>query len=89
MIKRIADEPSSPFMIKLWDEIKAILPIEKPHKTVGLPTVPYKEVLDGILYILRTGCQWKMLPSGFGSVSDLSQKIPGMEATDVFKKAMG
>ena len=50
---------------KLWDEIRLILPKEKPFKTIGRPTVPYRKVLDGILYILRTGCQWKMLPSEF------------------------
>ncbi|CAN5876163.1 hypothetical protein BH23THE1_BH23THE1_30210 [soil metagenome] len=54
-IKRIPDE--------LWDEIKKILPEEKPSKTVGRPILKYRKVLDGILYVLRTeGCQWKMLP---------------------------
>jgi transposase len=42
---------------KLWDEIKKVLPKEKPSRTVGRPIVPYRKVLDGILYILRTGCQ--------------------------------
>jgi hypothetical protein len=47
-IKRIPD--------KLWDEIKKILPKEKPpSKTVGRPMVKYRKVLDGILYVLRTG----------------------------------
>ncbi len=42
---------------------------EKPSKTIGRPVVPFRIVFDGILYILRTGCQWKMLPSGYGSGS--------------------
>ncbi|MGB0029488.1 MAG: transposase, partial [Nitrososphaeraceae archaeon] len=54
---------------ELWDEIKVILPREKPLKTVGRPIVPYRKVLDGVLYILRTGCQWKMLPNEYGSGS--------------------
>jgi hypothetical protein len=49
-IRRIPDE--------LWDEFKKILPREKPPKTVGRPIIPYRKVLYGILYILRTGCQW-------------------------------
>ncbi len=40
---------------KLWDEIKSIFPKEKPLKTVGRPIVKYRKVLDGILYVLRTG----------------------------------
>ena len=34
---------------ELWDEIKVILPREKPLKTVGRPIVPYRKVIDGIL----------------------------------------
>ena len=46
----------------LWDEIKNILPKEKLPETVGRrPIISYRKVIDGILYILRTGCQWKML----------------------------
>ena len=45
---------------RLWNEIKNILPDEKPENTIGRPIVPYRKVLDGILFILRTGCQWKM-----------------------------
>jgi len=47
----------------LWNEIRNILPKEKPSKTVGRPIVPYRKVLDGVLYVLRTGCPWKLLPS--------------------------
>jgi transposase len=69
-IKRIPD--------KLWDEFKKVLPKEKPQKTVGRPVVPYRRVLDGILYVLRTGCQWKMLPKEYGSGSASHRR-------DVFK----
>ena len=41
----------------LWNEIKNILPHEKPENTIGRPIVPYRKVFDGILYVLRTGCQ--------------------------------
>jgi hypothetical protein len=37
----------------VWNEVKEILPKEKPPKTVGRPSVPYRTVLDGILYVLR------------------------------------
>jgi transposase len=44
----------------LWEEIKLLLPPEKPNKTIGRPVVPFRKVLNGIVYILRTGCQWKV-----------------------------
>ena len=71
---------------KLWNEIRLILPKEKPFKTIGRPIVPYRKVLDGILYILRTGCQWKMLPSEFGSGSTCHRRFQEWNKLDVFKK---
>ena len=53
----------------LLEEIKLLFPPEKPNKTIGRPVVPFRKVLDGILYILTTGCQWKMLPKEYGSGS--------------------
>jgi hypothetical protein len=39
---------------KVWNEVKGILPKEKPLRTVvGRPSVPYRTVLDGILYVLN------------------------------------
>jgi hypothetical protein len=37
----------------LWNEVKNILPAEKPIETIGRPIVPFRKVLDGILYVLR------------------------------------
>ncbi len=71
---------------ELWDEIKIILPKEKPSKTVGRPIISYRKVLDDIHYILRTGCQWKMLPSEFGSGSTCRRRFQEWVEVDIFKK---
>lgn len=71
---------------KLWDEFKRILPREMPLKTVGRPILPYKKVLDGIFYILRTGCQWKILPEEFGSGSVCHRRFNEWKELDVFEK---
>jgi transposase len=77
-IRRIPDE--------LWDEFKKILPREKPSKTVGRPIVKYRLVLDGILYVLRTGCQWKMLPKEYGSGSTCHRRFQEWNKLDIFNK---
>ena len=51
----------------LWDECRPLLPPEKPLGTTGRPVVPFRRVLDGILHVLRTGCQWQAVPREFGS----------------------
>ncbi len=70
----------------LWDEIKSIFPKEKSSKTVGRPIVKYRKVLDGILYVLRTGCQWKMLPKEYGSSSTCHRRFQEWNGLNVFKK---
>jgi len=72
---------------KLWDGFKKILPREKPPKTVGQPVIPYRMVLDGIFYILRTGCQWKMLPKEYGSSSTCHRRFQEWNQLKIFKKA--
>jgi putative transposase len=72
---------------ELWDEIRTILPKEKPPKTVGRPIIPFRKVLDGILYILKAGCQWKMLPSEYGSSSTCHRRFQEWVKLGIFKKA--
>ena len=72
---------------KLWDEFNKLLPKEKPPKTVGRPAVSYRKVLEGIFYVLRTGCQWKMLPNQYGSGSTCHRRFQEWNELDVFKNA--
>ena len=71
---------------KLWDMIDPILPREKPNNTVGRPVIPFRKVLDGIVYVLRSGCQWKMLPSEFGSGSTCHRRFQEWVKLNIFKK---
>ena len=46
-----------------WELIEPWLPPAKPG---GWPrTTDLREVLNGILYLVRTGCSWRMLPHDF------------------------
>jgi putative transposase len=47
---------------ELWSLIAPLLGPEKPPGTPGRPAVPYRRIFDGILYVLRTGCQWSAIP---------------------------
>lgn len=45
---------------KQWELIKPLIP---PAKTGGHPrTVDTREIINGIFYVLRTGCTWEMIP---------------------------
>src|ERR687897_356404 len=46
-----------------WNHIEPHLPIPKEH---GRPRIhSLREILDAIFYILRSGCQWRLLPHDF------------------------
>ena len=45
----------------LWEKMERILPPEKLAGTVGRPALANRQVLNGILFVLRSGCQWKGL----------------------------
>jgi len=42
--------------------------------------------MDGIFYVLRTGCQWKAAPREFGSGSSLHRYFQQLVAAGVFEK---
>lgn len=45
-----------------WQIIEKMLP--KPSK-VGRPPTDRREIVNAILYVVRTGCQWRMIPKDF------------------------
>ena len=70
----------------LWAELQPLLPPEKAPGTPGRPAVPYRKVLDGILFVLRTGAQWKAVPIEFGSGSTCHKRFQEWERLGVFEK---
>ena len=51
---------------ELWERIKPMLPPEPPKPKGGRPRVPDRAALTGILFVLRTGMQWELLPQEMG-----------------------
>jgi putative transposase len=50
----------------LTDEQFALVePFLPPRKKMGRPPADLRAVLNGIFYLLRTGCQWRLLPHDF------------------------
>src|SRR6516164_826377 len=55
-----------------WQLIRPLLPKRKMGKAGRPRTVEQRDLIDGIFYILRSGCPWRMLPHDFppwGTVS--------------------
>ena len=54
----------SPLTESLWTYISPLLPPQKP--AVGRPAVDHRLVIEGIVFVLQTGCSWRSLPERFG-----------------------
>jgi transposase len=61
---------------ELWEVIELLLPQEPSKPKGGRPRVPDRTVLTGILFVLKTGISWEMLPQEMGmAISAVSQGL--------------
>ena len=52
----------------------------------GRPAKPARQVFEAVMYVLRTGCQWKALPKErFGSASAVHKRFLEWERAGVFE----
>ena len=49
---------------ELWEEIQPFLPKHRRSRKGGRPPVEDRKALAGIVFILRTGSPWHLLPRG-------------------------
>lgn len=70
----------------LWERVSRVLPIYKRSCKGGRPRLPLRHVVAGVLYVLRTGCQWKAMPAQFGSGSALHAYFQEWVRLGVFEK---
>jgi transposase len=60
-----------------WKKIEPLLPQPKSrgrHRKRGRPRKTNRQVLEGILWILKTGARWRDLPRDFGVSSSVCWK---------------
>jgi putative transposase len=53
----------------MWQKIEPILRDFWPQKPTGRRVANWRKVLNGIIFRMRTGCQWDQLPAKFGPKS--------------------
>ena len=57
---------------ELWAVIEPLLPPPPARPFGGRPTVPNRAALGGILFVLKTGIPWRMLPREMGCGSGVT-----------------
>ena len=62
----------------VWEIAVEILDREYPKRVKGHRRVDLRPIVNGILYRLRTGCQWNHLPKEFGDDSTIHRPFQAM-----------
>ncbi len=56
-----------------WERIQPLLPPQKPK--TGRPAHDHRRILNGILWVLRTGAPWRDLPKRYGPWQTVSSRF--------------
>ena len=72
---------------EFWKRVEPLIPKRERDQTrsfrrkpgAGRKPIDPRKVFEGIVYVLRTGCQWKALPKEqYGSASSRAPVLPGL-----------
>jgi transposase len=69
---------------KQWAKIEPLLPPPPAHPRGGRPRCDNRAVLEGILWMLRTGARWKDLPLEYPSPTTCWRRLQEWEETDLW-----
>jgi putative transposase len=71
---------------ELWERIEPILFDAFPPRWTGRPRKNWRRIFNGIIFQMRTGCQWNVLPRGFGDDSTIHRWFTRWCDAGVFEK---
>jgi hypothetical protein len=55
-----------------WERLRALLPPQKPQ--TGRPASDHRLIVEGMLWVARTGSSWRELPEQFGPWSTVASR---------------
>ena len=70
----------------LWQRIEVLVAKHEPPKHTGRKRSDLRRVMDGIIFRLRTGCQWNHIPSVYGNNRTIHRGFQHWCATGLFEK---
>src|ERR671915_1088482 len=70
----------------LWAQMVLVLPPPTVRKKDGRPRMDDRQAMTAILYVLRTGCQWKALPRSLGAASTVHDRFQAWREAQVFER---
>jgi len=69
---------------EMWKKIQPLLPRESGYW--GRPSAPHRRIIEGILWIFRTGAPWRDLPPEYGPWSSCYNRFNRWTADGIWQK---
>jgi transposase len=69
-----------------WEQLSPLLPPSKPR--TGRPNKDHRQVINGILWILRTGAPWRDLPERYGSWQSVATRFYRWQKAEVWQQIL-
>jgi transposase len=67
-----------------WEQLQPLLPPQKPQ--TGRPAGDHRRILNGLLWILRTGAPWHDLPERYGPWRTVASRFYRWRKAGVFQR---
>lgn len=69
----------------LWERIEILLNEHDPPKPTGRKRANARDIINGIIYRFRTGCQWNHIPEKFGNDSTIHRTFQRWVQINLFE----
>ncbi len=69
-----------------WERLRPLLPPQK--RRTGRPSKNHRTVINGILWVLRTGAPWRDLPERYGSWKTISSRFYRWRSAGVWQQIL-
>jgi transposase len=69
-----------------WERLRPPLPPQKPE--IGRSAVDHRRILNGMLWILRTGALWRDLPERYGPWCTVASRFYRGQNAGVFRQIL-
>jgi transposase len=76
---------------ELWEIVEPLLPPEPPKPEGGRPRVDDRRALTGIVFVLKSGIPWEMLPQEMGCGSGVTcwRRLREWQEAGVWQRLLG
>jgi transposase len=67
-----------------WKRLEPLLPAQTPQ--TGRPNLDHRQIINGILWVLRTGAPWRDLPERYGKWSTVASRFYRWRKSGVWER---